>query len=61
MQIATDNGKSNQNIPNQVWLYIFRSPIFINDSKSGVILPAIKPVAENIFLRVFKSGNTIAG
>ena len=33
----------------------------MNDSKSGIILPMTSPVEENDFLRVFKSGKTIAG
>ena len=57
------NGRSNQNMPNQVWLYALCWSNRINDSKSGIMLPKMRPVEENIFLRLFISikGNTIAG
>ena len=55
------SGRSNQKIPDHVWLYSLCSSNRTKDSKSGMILPIINPVDENIFRRLFNSGNTIAG
>jgi hypothetical protein len=48
-------------MPGQVWLYCLCWSNLMNDSKSGIMLPIIKPVGENIFQRLFIKGKTIAG
>jgi hypothetical protein len=53
-------GRSNQNSPEIVWLYLLTFFMRIKYSKSGVMLPTIKPVAESLSLFEAR-GKTIAG
>jgi len=55
------NGKSNQNIPVQVWLYILVTLIRRKYSKSGVTEPIINPVMDIHFSGKYFAGNIRAG